>query len=93
MGICVAFNDLFSAFGLALASSYVHGYGGSVACWEMTPDLSNHRQDISAHQCPCRQSGAMCARNTFGRRVPRVDGCHTKQSEYLLLVDYQYYTL
>lgn len=27
---------------------YVHGYGGSGVCWQMTPDLSNHQLDIPA---------------------------------------------
>lgn len=26
---------------------FIHGYGGSGVCWEMTPDLNNHKQDIS----------------------------------------------
>ena len=27
---------------------FIHGYGSSGVCWEMTPDLNNHKQDIPA---------------------------------------------
>lgn len=27
---------------------YVHGYGGSGVCWQMTPDISDHKQDVPA---------------------------------------------